>query len=110
MTIELRTYTSTPGRLDDVITRFRDHTIALLTRHGMDSLAYWTATDREDTLIYVLRHTGDPTSNWHAFSADPEWIDAKARSLVNGEIVEHIESVFMTPTLMESSLAAPTAP
>jgi hypothetical protein len=98
MTFELRTYTSTPGRLDDVVARFRDHTVGLLARHGMESLAYWTATDKPDTLIYVLRHTGDPKASWGAFQADPEWIDAKAKSLVDGEIVQHIDSVFMTPT------------
>jgi hypothetical protein len=98
MTFELRTYTAVPGRLDDVVARFRDHTVALLTRHGMESLGYWTATTRPDTLIYVLRHAGDPKQNWAAFQADPDWIDAKARSLVNGEIVDHIDSTFMTPT------------
>jgi hypothetical protein len=98
MTFELRTYTATPGRLDDVVARFRDHTVALLIRHGMESLGYWTATSRSDTLIYVIRHAGDPRQNWAAFQADPEWIDVKARSVVNGEIVDRIESTFMTPT------------
>jgi NIPSNAP len=98
MTFELRTYTATAGRLDDVVARFRDHTVALLARHGMESLGYWTGTSRPDTLIYVLRHTGDPKQNWTAFQADTEWIDAKARSVVNGEIVDHIDSTFMTPT------------
>jgi hypothetical protein len=98
MTFELRTYTATPGRLDDVVTRFRDHTVALLTRHGMESIGYWTATNRPDTLVYVVRHTGDPKQSWTEFQADPDWIDAKARSLVNGEIVDHVDSTFMTPT------------
>jgi NIPSNAP len=98
MTFELRTYTATPGRLEDVVARFRDHTVALLARHGMESLGYWTATNRPDTLVYVLRHTGDPKQSWTEFQSDPDWIDAKARSLVNGEIVDHIDSTFMTPT------------
>jgi hypothetical protein len=98
MTFELRTYTATPGRLDDLVARFRDHTVALFARHGMESLGYWTAIDRPDTLIYVLRHTGDPKASWKAFQTDPDWIDAKANSLVNGEIVDHIDSVFMAPT------------
>jgi NIPSNAP len=98
MTYELRTYIATPGRLDDVVSRFRDHTVAILAAHSMESVGYWTATDKPDTLIYVLRHTGDPKENWAAMQADPVWIDAKARSLVNGEIVDHIESVFMRPT------------
>ena len=98
MTFELRTYTATAGRLDDVVARFRDHTVALLARHGMESLGYWTATDRPDTLIYLLRHSGDPEASWQAFRSDPEWIDVKAKSIANGEIVDHIDSLFMTPT------------
>ena len=98
MTFELRTYTATPGRLDDVVARFRDHTVALLTRHGMESLGYWSATDRADTLIYIVRHSGDPETSWREFVQDPDWIDARDRSLVNGEIVDNIVSVFMTPT------------
>jgi hypothetical protein len=98
MTFELRTYTATSGRLDDLVARFRDHTVALLARHGMESLGYWTATDRPDTLIYVVRHTGDPKRSWTEFQTDPDWIAAKARSLENGEIVDHIDSTFMTPT------------
>ena len=98
MTFELRTYTAIPGRLDDVVARFRDHTVELLARHGMESLGYWTATDPPDTLIYLLRHTGGPEQNWAAFRADPDWIDAKARSIANGEIVDTMKSTFMTPT------------
>jgi hypothetical protein len=98
MTFELRTYTATPGRLDDVVARFRDHTDALFARHGMESLGYWTATDRPDTLIYVLRHTGDPKVSWKAFQTDPDWIEVKAKSLEGGEIVDRIESVYMSPT------------
>ena len=98
MTFELRTYTATPGRLDDVLARFRDHTVALFTRHGIESVGYWTATDQPDTLIYVVRHTRDPKVSWREFQADPEWIDAKAKSLVDGEIVDHIDSVYLHPT------------
>ena len=98
MTFELRTYTSVPGRLDDVVARFRDHTVALLSKHGMESLGYWTATSRPDTLIYVLRHDGDSKQNWAAFQADPDWIEVKARSVAGGEIVDRIESTLMTAT------------
>jgi hypothetical protein len=98
MTFELRTYTATPGRLDDLVARFRDHTVALFDRHGMQSLGYWTATDKPDTLIYVLRHTGDPKAGWRAFQSDPEWIAAKKASVENGEIVADIQSVFLEPT------------
>jgi hypothetical protein len=98
VTFELRTYTATPGRLEDVVTRFRDHTVGLLARHGMESVGYWTPTDPADTLIYIVRHTGDPETSWREFRHDSDWIKARDQSLANGEIVEHIDSVFMTPT------------
>ena len=98
MTFELRTYTAAPGRLDDVLTRFRDHTVGLFTRHGIESLGYWIPTDKADTLIYIVRHHGEPEANWSAFRHDPEWIDVRDKSHLNGEIVDNIESVYLTPT------------
>jgi len=98
VTYELRTYTSTPGRRDDVLTRFRDHTDEIFTRHGMHSVGYWVSDADPDVLVYVLRHDGDPKTNWAGFQADPEWIAAKAASVTNGEIVSDIRSVLMSPT------------
>src|ERR1700750_576786 len=98
MTFELRTYTAAPGRLDDVLTRFRDHTVGLLLRHGIESIGYWTATDIPDTLVYIVRHTGDPKESWKAFVNDPDWIDARDKSHADGEIVDNIESVYLEAT------------
>ena len=38
---ELRTYTSPEGKLDDLKTRFRDHTLRIFENHGMKSVGYW---------------------------------------------------------------------
>ena len=38
---ELRTYTTYEGKLDDLLTRFRDHTIKIFDSHGMTSIGYW---------------------------------------------------------------------
>ena len=98
MSFELRTYTSIPGRLDDVVARFRDHTVGILATHNMESLGYWTSDSRPDTLVYLLRHVGDPAANWAAFQRDPVWIEAKTQSVTNGEIVARIESEFLSAT------------
>ena len=98
MTYELRTYRSTPGRMDSLLARFRDHTDAIFAAHGMESIGYWVSDSDADTLIYVLRHDGDPAVNWAAFQADPEWHAAKAESIEGGEIVAGIDSVMMSPT------------
>lgn len=98
MTYELRTYTATAGRMDDLLRRFRDHTLALFEEHGMTSVGYWTEASDPDVLVYLLRHEGSPRENWAAFTADPVWIRAKAASVENGEIVVSIESVMLEPT------------
>ena len=41
---ELRIYHANEGKLDALLARFRDHTIAIFNRHGMKSIAYWTPT------------------------------------------------------------------
>src|SRR3981081_330278 len=39
---ELRVYHAAPGKLGELQSRFRDHTINLFDRHGIKSVAYWT--------------------------------------------------------------------
>jgi hypothetical protein len=100
---ELRTYYTPPGKLADLQTRFRDHTRALFERHGMENVGYFVPTDgdaAQNTLVYLLAHPNREvaTASWDAFKADPEWIAVKARSEENGPIVDHIDSVFLSPT------------
>lgn len=98
MTYELRTYTAVDGRMDDLLRRFRDHTVALFEQHGMTSVGYWIAASDPNVLVYVLRHEGAPDENWARFRADPAWVRAKAASVENGEIVESVEAMLMEPT------------
>ena len=54
---ELRVYHTYEGKLDDLLARFRDHTITIYKRHGMESVAYWTPTDeplKGKTLFYIF--------------------------------------------------------
>jgi hypothetical protein len=100
---ELRVYHAIDGKLDDLLRRFRDHTVALFARHGMKSVAYWTPTDdpqKGRTLVYILEHPSREaaTANWKSFQEDPEWIKVKAASIANGELVEKIDSTYMTMT------------
>jgi hypothetical protein len=38
---ELRTYTTEAGRLENLNSRFRDHTLKLFEKHGMTNMTYW---------------------------------------------------------------------
>src|SRR5689334_3654390 len=99
---ELRTYTCNEGKLEALKTRFRDHTIEIFKRHGMESIGYWIPTDGEKsktTLIYIIAHSSreQATKNWREFAADPEWKKVAAESEANGKIlVKAPESVFMS--------------
>lgn len=99
---ELRTYTCYEGKLDALKTRFRDHTIAIFERHGMESIGYWVPQDPErsrTTLIYILAHPSREAAekHWTEFQADPEWQKVRADSEANGKIVQKVDRVFMTP-------------
>jgi len=97
---ELRTYTCYPGKLEALKARFRDHTIAIFNRHGMESIGYWVPQDRPNTLIYILAHPSLEAAkkHWAEFRADPDWIKAKTESEANGRLTIKTESVFMDPT------------
>jgi hypothetical protein len=100
---ELRVYHANEGKLDALAARFRDHTIAIFKRHGMQSVAYWTPTDeplKGRTLIYILKHPSREaaTANWKAFREDPEWIKVSTASEVNGKLVEKVDSTYMSLT------------
>jgi len=100
---ELRVYHALPGKLGDLLARFRDHTMQLFERHGIKNVAYWTPTDepqKGNTLIYILRHPGREaaTANWKAFQDDPEWKSVRDKSEANGKLVEKIDSTFLVLT------------
>jgi hypothetical protein len=99
---ELRTYISTDGKLDNLLARFRNHTIKLFEKHGMQNVGYWVAADEpasKNTLIYVLSHKNRDAAkaSWDAFRKDPDWVKAKGESEANGAIVDKVTSVFMNP-------------
>ena len=97
---ELRVYHTAPGKLGELETRFREHTIKIFDRHGLKSVAYWTPLDdpeKSNTLIYILQHPSREAAaaNWKSFQDDPEWKSVREKSEANGKIVEKIESTYM---------------
>jgi len=100
---ELRIYHVVPGKMDSLVARFRDHTDELFAKHGMKSLAYWTALDepvKSSTFFYILEHPSREAAaaNWSAFRDDPEWKTVKAKSEENGALVDKVDSTFLTLT------------
>lgn len=101
-TFELRTYTMLPGRLPNILARFRNHTTKLFESHGMTNLPYWTTIEKDDKqpkLIYILAHKSEQAgkASFDAFRVDPAWIKVKTDSELDGKITEKVESEYMKP-------------
>lgn len=100
---EMRTYTCEPGRLPNLLARFRDHTTKLFEKHGITNIGYWVPADgpeHENTLVYLLQHKSRDAAkaSWDAFRADPAWIKARTESEVSGKIVSKVVSVYLDAT------------
>ncbi|MDX2046060.1 MAG: NIPSNAP family protein [Chitinophagaceae bacterium] len=100
---ELRTYYCHPGKLSDLNTRFRNHTLKLFEKHGMTNVAYWETIEKEANvqpkLVYILAHKSEEAgkASFDTFRKDPEWMKVASESEKGGKIVEKIESVYMKP-------------
>jgi len=99
---EFRIYYVHPGKMPDMLARFRDHTCKLFERHGMVNVGYWLPVDKadQDKLYYVLKHASRDAAkaSWTAFGADPEWKTVREASEAAGKIVAKVDSVFLAAT------------
>lgn len=98
---ELRTYHASPGKMDALKDRFRDHTTKLFEKHGMTNVGYWTPVEPSgNRLVYLMSYPSrmEREAMWKAFLADPDWIAAKGKSEVEGKLVDRVESLFLVPT------------
>jgi len=83
---ELRTYTASPGNLEHLHARFREHTVKLFEKHGITNVVYWTPLEGQpgagETLVYLISHKSVDAAkaSFAAFRADPAWIAARAAS------------------------------
>jgi hypothetical protein len=110
---ELRTYNCpTPEKLIRLHDRFREHTMGLFAKHGMENLVYWQPLDGENSdrqLVYLLAHKSREAAkeSFTKFRADPEWLKAKQESeeqaggsltnAENGVISEFLEATEYSP-------------
>src|SRR5262245_55846517 len=101
---EIRTYTAAPGKLEELHARFRNHTMKIFKKHGMEVVGFWGPTDKEkgseNTLVYVLAFPSREAREkaWQEFRADPEWQAVAKESEKNGKLTDKIDSVVMKAT------------
>ena len=104
MIYEIREYTTVPGRMPALVRRFRDHTLAIFARLGME-VTFMSLTEfggnSTNELVYVMRFDSydDMATKWAAFQADPEWRAARAASEEDGPIVASISRRVLNPGL-----------
>jgi hypothetical protein len=112
---ELRIYYPHEGKLEGILSRFRNHTTALFEKHGFTNVGYWVTrpggepsfadvmmaqNGGKEALLYIVSFPDMETRNaaWQAFVKDPEWIKVYEESRVNGPLVREIEQVYLNPT------------
>ena len=102
MVYELRVYHIVPGRMPAILNRFDTVTCRLFEKHGIKQVGFWTVAIGESSsdLVYMLQweSLADRDKKWGAFAADPEWIEARAKSEADGPIVASITNSILTPT------------
>jgi NIPSNAP protein len=105
---EFRRFTITPGQLEALNDRFRDHTCKLFEKHGMTNVAYFNPVKGEktagNTLIYILAHKSQDAAkaSFDAFRKDPDWVAARKASeeKAGGSLTvkDGVKSLFMKAT------------
>lgn len=100
MIYELRTYYAHPGKMDALNARFRDHTVGLFAKHGIEVVGFWVPEDAPDQLIYIVRFADRDAMKaaWDSFREDADWQQVRSASEADGPIVAKLESRVMDPT------------
>jgi hypothetical protein len=98
---EMRTYYAAEGKLENLLSRFRNHTTKLFEKHGMKNIGYWLPVDnKENKLMYILAYPSKEARDlsWKNFKEDTEWIAVKKKSELNGPIISKTENSFLNET------------
>ncbi|MCS6864767.1 MAG: NIPSNAP family protein [Gemmataceae bacterium] len=102
MVYEMRVYYATPGKLEALHARFRDHTTRLFEKHGLTNVGYFVPVgdNPENKLVYFIAAPSKEARDqaFKNFAADPAWKKVVAESEKDGPLVSKITSRFLTPT------------
>ena len=106
MIYELRIYHCIPGRLPALLNRFETITLKLWERHGIKQAGFWTVGigDSNQDLYYLLEweSLADREKKWAAFATDPEWLEKRAATEADGQIVASVNNQILMPTKFSS--------
>jgi hypothetical protein len=99
---ELRVFHCVPGRLSALLKRFENDTLPLFEKHGIKQLGFWTVAIGESNndlfLILQWESLADRERKFGAFLNDPEWLEARRKSEVDGPLEATITNTILVPT------------
>ncbi|MCU0467689.1 MAG: NIPSNAP family protein [Arcicella sp.] len=98
---ELRTYYVPEGKMENLLNRFRQHSLKLFYKHNMRAEGFWIPLDNKDNkLVYLMSYPSREAreKSWKDFFDDKEWKKVKAESEKEGTLVAKVESVFLKTT------------
>src|SRR5713101_4786516 len=102
MIYEMRVYRCIPGRLPALLKRFETITLNLWEKHGIRQAGFFTTlvgeSHQELTYLLAWESLADREKKWAAFQSDPEWIEARAKTEADGQIVGNIVNQLLAPT------------
>jgi hypothetical protein len=102
MIYEMRVYRCLPGRLPALLKRFETTTLKIWEKHGIRPAGFFTTligqSSQELTYFLAWESLAERESKWTTFAADPEWIEARAKTEESGQIVENIVTQLLAPT------------
>jgi len=91
-----------PGKMNDLLKRFRDHALAMFEKYDIKPVAFFTPViaQSNNQLIFILefRDLAHREASFNAFMADAEWQKILAESNANGQILSSIENKILAPT------------
>lgn len=103
---ELRIYHCVPGRLPALLNRFDTITLKLWEKHGIRQAGFWTMLvgDSNQDLYYMLEweSLAEREEKWNKFAADPEWLEKRAETEKDGQIVAKVVNYMLQPTNFSS--------
>jgi hypothetical protein len=102
MIYEMRVYRCIPGRLPALLKRFETVTLKLFEKHGIRQAGFFTTligeSNQELTYFLAWDSLAEREKRWTAFQADPAWLEARAKSEADGQIINNVVSQLLVPT------------
>jgi hypothetical protein len=100
MIYEIRVYNAKPGKMGELYGRFRDHTLRLFPRHGINVVGVFNPEGVENQFWYMTKFADEDARKkaWAAFQADSEWAGIKKTSEAAGPLMESQTVTILHPT------------